>query len=1468
MDSQQTQILKVVAGMFNAAAGKELLGVMTVYANTSDVQSLAVALAATPVFQSEIVEGTDAEDVAALMDNFGFVADSDPLSAGSLAQTYITDRIAAGDDYGVIVFNIVTFLSLPAADLPAIFTEAATLLNNKAAVSLAFSEEVSSTDLATMQSVFDTVDGVDPITDAEIDAIVTPYLPPGDSYTLTNTTDIATANIFNAPMVFTPDGSDRILSLQDEDVLTGTAGRVDNTLNAVMGNWNADEGFSIVVTPKLLNIQNLNVEWTGNTTVLDTRNADSLDKIHIDRVTADAGAVMVDNITTAAADLRVKDAASDDTSIVFNYQRGVLSGSTDEANIELDDVLAANIMQNARGPGFNVEGFETVNLNAINGVDINGFSVNETENLKITGDSFLDVVQLTPTVPGLAGVSAPEFQAIGVAGGFDNPGAPGFRTIDASEFLGDLAIDVTNAVGGFSDPLNSGSPAHTVITGGSGDDTFYTRGDLTSTTSTNRDELKGGAGANKLVSTGGIVTNTTNSSTASITDIQSLELRQQGAAQIADLAAFDSALTNVLVRDENSNAAAAAFTLNNMLATTEITLNHGVSEFALPQTDAQQLANAVTVATVVNVNLDDAAGTDDTVVLNVANDLNTGLYFNYTLNADGDNGDGDKILTDGVVENVTVNDNDTESNILTLANFVEHTGTVKLTGGADGQSYTVASTLIAKTIDGSAQLSDLRLSVGDTTAPIATITQDIKLGAGDDILTFENVDDFDSTDKLSDVGGTDIVRAAFNKDSTLSLTGIEGLHIVANNNVTLNMASADVTTLVVLSDGASDASGDKSPLTPEPFNVTPTAAQVITLSNTNLTTLNFFADLDTDDDNTDANQIIADNAGTAAGNATGQAPGTAIYEAAYDAAYKATINDEDTTQIWNGVTLANNTSPTLDVVINSNLDDVIYGATAYTIGQLTAHGVTTMNINVSDEDDTAIGTELNPLNALTTINNIFAKNMQDLTITAAENVTLGTVSGAALNNSLKKFDASNVGGAVTANVISLGNNAVVTLANGNHVFNALGSAGNNVTITSGNGTSTITGTGQTDTITTGTGWDTISGDRGNNVITSGAGNDAVTAKDGNDTVDLGTGIDSFIDNSGTALNGSLATNTVSMSGGVATFIIDVTGNNTAGVDTILGTLDDVLLPDPITLVNDVHQMLAVGNGSDLTISALGGTLNAATAVLDGRLASLNGAIAADANSNLEIDTLGAVVSFSGGAGNDVYIVANNAATAVASAVDFSGGTGNDAGVRSTGTDLFNGGVGADNYVMQNSTVLDGNADVVTIVDGDSKASAWDIIVGFDATGVAIATPGAAAVAGTNVGDDKLNLDDATIAAAFAAGVDGTNTTGIQTHVIGANGVITFGSDDTDAIFNDDAVAVGTANGQVTLADAIAYVTANITVPGTVMFNYDANGDGFLTAVDSTFVYQNGTNDTLVELVGTYTGLEAAAGVTPLFIEIV
>ena len=98
-----------------------------------------------------------------------------------------------------------------------------------------------------------------------------PTEPVGETYTLTNGTDVVTANVFNSGLVYVPGGNDRINALQDEDVLTGIAGRTDNTLNVTLGNPNDNGGWTI--TPYLNNIQNINIDWTGESTTLDLRNA-------------------------------------------------------------------------------------------------------------------------------------------------------------------------------------------------------------------------------------------------------------------------------------------------------------------------------------------------------------------------------------------------------------------------------------------------------------------------------------------------------------------------------------------------------------------------------------------------------------------------------------------------------------------------------------------------------------------------------------------------------------------------------------------------------------------------------------------------------------------------------------------------------------------------------------------------------------------------------------------------------------------------------------------------------------------------------------------------------------------------------------------------------------------------------------------------------------------------------------------
>ncbi|RNL61862.1 beta strand repeat-containing protein [Zhongshania marina] len=1245
------------------------------------------------------------------------------------------------------------------------------------------------------------------------------------AFTLTNGTDVATADVFDAPMVFTPDGSDRILSLQDEDVLTGTAGKTDNTLNVTMGNANADEGTTGVVTPELNNIQNINIDWTGNTRTLDLRNSDSTARVNIERITQDAGgsvvppavlapAITVDNISTPVADLRVSNSASDDANVVFTYRQGVLSGN-DTLALELDDILANSVTQNARGSGAATEGFETVNLTAKNGVDLNALIINEMESLVITGSGDLKILNLAANN---GGGLVTEFQQIvapaGLAGTIAGPSGVGLLNIDGSAFAGNMSLDISLAVGGFNDPNNSGKTVHTNIKGGAGDDAFYTVNNIAATTTaatTVRDVIDGGAGSDKIVSAGSIAANVAGE-TAAITGVEALELRQQpgSGAQTVDFDAFDSALTSVLMRGES--AGVATFNLNDVgaaLALSGLQLNHGTTNSGSP---------------VVNVLLKNAGGASDTLALTIEDDLNNpnpdargNNVFNFTLNVDGDNGDGNTIKNDGKVENITIIDNDVETNTVTFgANVAEHTGTIKLSGGEAGDQFTVSNTLTSSVVDGSAQASDLGLTVG-------VANQDIRLGTGNDTLTFAALDGFSALDKISDAGGTDTVRAAFSKDAALELAGIENLHIVATEKVALDMAKADVQNLVIMGSNAVDQTGNAADNAAEPFGIAAGLVvpnDVITLSNTKLSVLNFSADLDTDNDNTAVNRAAAELAAQNAAAVLNQTWSGIGTNAAGDAAYKAFISDESTAAIFNGVTLANNTGDSLTVNINSGLDDVIFGATSYTLGQLTAHGVKTMDIKIADEDRTFAAA-----NANTTIQNIFAKDMTSLTVTAQDNVNLGTVSGGALNNSLKTLNASAVGGNFTANVISLGDSAQVTLGNGNDVFSAFGSAGKGININGGNGNNNITGSAQNDTITTGTGRDIIDGGRGDNVMFSGAGDDTLRAKFGNDIFSVGTGFDTVQDNFASGNAAATATNTVVLDGGgITTVQIDVGGDGFGA--------------------GDVDQMLAVGGGSTLNVSWIGANMQAATAVLDGRLAIVNNGVAPGTttdNSDLFIQNDGNALTVTASKGNDVAIMANGAGM-----LTFSGGEGNDAAIGGQLGDTFTGGAGADKLVMQNTLAADGVQDTVTIADGESTAAAYDQVFGFQEAGAAT--------------EDTLDLASVAIAVATPASVGAltdVNVGNAKSIVINGTGLVTF--DNTDVFAG--ATQVGTGSGQISLSDALGYLAANLNnSANTVAFTYDVDGDGVLTnGVDSVFVFQDGGNDTVVELVG-YGSFAGFAGV--------
>jgi len=146
------------------------------------------------LFTNGIMGGkvTVEDQVNVLLHNFGLAADSEPTSAGSQAAVYFTGLINDGVGFGNIVFQAVTYLSgTPATE----FTEAATLLANKALVSDAYSKTSSSSDLDTLQGVLSEVPGDHALTPEEVDALVNPDGPDlGQTFTLTNSTDSLTGS--------------------------------------------------------------------------------------------------------------------------------------------------------------------------------------------------------------------------------------------------------------------------------------------------------------------------------------------------------------------------------------------------------------------------------------------------------------------------------------------------------------------------------------------------------------------------------------------------------------------------------------------------------------------------------------------------------------------------------------------------------------------------------------------------------------------------------------------------------------------------------------------------------------------------------------------------------------------------------------------------------------------------------------------------------------------------------------------------------------------------------------------------------------------------------------------------------------------------------------------------------------------------------------------------------------------------
>ena len=145
---ERTNILKLVAGMFNAAPGATYLSGFTdaFVAMNKDYSALATALGESDAFKSLYPSFLTAEEFAnKFLDTLGLKADTN-------AQDWVKAKVTAGESYASVIFQALLALEASTDDQ---FKAARDQLANKATVAEHYSVtlQASSDDLAALQNV-------------------------------------------------------------------------------------------------------------------------------------------------------------------------------------------------------------------------------------------------------------------------------------------------------------------------------------------------------------------------------------------------------------------------------------------------------------------------------------------------------------------------------------------------------------------------------------------------------------------------------------------------------------------------------------------------------------------------------------------------------------------------------------------------------------------------------------------------------------------------------------------------------------------------------------------------------------------------------------------------------------------------------------------------------------------------------------------------------------------------------------------------------------------------------------------------------------------------------------------------------------------------------------------------------------------------------------------------------------------
>jgi len=699
--AKQTEILKIVAGLFNAApGGTYLTELANLVQGGMTTSQLADALAAHSLFTGTIMAGkvTTDSQVAVLMKNFGFVADNTTTSAGSQAQAYLTQQINAGVGFGKIVFDAVTYLSgSPATE----FTTAANLLTNKALVAATYSESNSSTSLNTLQGVLSSVTGTAVYTQTQVNDILNNIgsgPSAGQTFVLTTTTDTISGTSGNDTIIgdwsgtATVNASDQINGGGGTDVLKvfGTA----STLPAVL---------SSIETVHLVN--------PGALSGAAAKALASSLPSGVTRLTVDQATTAGDTLTTTATSGLTLDLATLSGADVGGAVTWAANATDTTHTLELSGYNGAT---GATARAFTITGAANTTLNINTDTAANAITT-------LTGPA-------TTTTLNIAAATDLNVSTSLVAGAVTkaNISGAGKVTIAGSDFAATVTVDGSTNKGGVLYTAETGGSTLT-FKGGSGNDKVT----FAAATLTTADVLTGGDGTDTLAINDTALTTSGNLTAVNAqTGFETLGLNTTGAS--LDMSLLTNGIKNVAIGAGNISA-----TVSNSLATSTYTIDNSASN-----TGTVSIGNKVgELSTAITLDYGTAT-TAQTVAAVTLNGASTVGLVSTGTGTGGSN----TITTLTNMDNSVINV--TGSKDLTITNAIAGTGTGskvdatsftgKFTVTGSGQADIIIGGTNNDTINAGAGKDTVTAGTGDDTVTVNTAAQQdsISTGTGADKASF------------------------------------------------------------------------------------------------------------------------------------------------------------------------------------------------------------------------------------------------------------------------------------------------------------------------------------------------------------------------------------------------------------------------------------------------------------------------------------------------------------------------------------------------------------------------------------------------------------------------------------------------------------------------------------------------------------------------------------------------------------